>query len=318
MGGTISSISNAVNRTLDSKELRGAVKTGAQLGLVPKTWEMAMGKGPQAPEQGPDALDAQAAEMEKQRKVDLFNQEKALRDKSNAYLEQLRQVASGTKMDPAMALQQQMNLSQQVGAAKANKSVNPALASRTVAQNAATMNALQGAQGAINAQNAMGTFLGNQQQIAQSGIAANQGVASAAQLQAMRNANDIKLSDRKEDWEREKGVIKGTAEAAATFITSDKNAKKDIKPAEKSNMNTEHFLSKIGSHAYKYKDDKNGKGTFVSPMAQELEKAGPVGKSMVINTEEGKQVDYGRGFGAILAAQADLNKRLQKIENKKG
>jgi len=216
-----------------------------------------------------------------------------------------------------MALQQQLNLNQQIGAAKANKSVNPALASRTVAQNAATMNALQGAQGAINAQNAMGTFLGNQQQLTQSGIAANQGIASAAQLQAMRNANDVKLSDRREDWEREQGVIKGASQAGALLL-SDKNSKKDIKPAEKSNMNTEHFLSKIGSHAYKYKDEKNGKGTFVSPMAQELENAGPVGKSMVINTEEGKQVDYSRGFGAILAAQADLNKRLQKIENKKG
>jgi hypothetical protein len=83
-------------------------------------------------------------------------------------------------------------------------------------------------------------------------------------------------------------------------------------------MDPENFLNAIKVQEYEYKNPKHGKGKFVSPMAQDLEKAGPVGKSMVKDTPEGKIVDYGRGFGAILAAQADLNKRLQKVEGKKG
>ena len=40
--------------------------------------------------------------------------------------------------------------------------------------------------------------------------------------------------------------------------------------------------------------------------------------SMVMETNDGVlAVDYGRGFGALLAAQAPLNKRLAKIEKKR-
>ena len=52
-------------------------------------------------------------------------------------------------------------------------------------------------------------------------------------------------------------------------------------------------------------------------MAQDLEKAGPVGKSMVEDTPMGKLVNYGKGFGAVLAAQAHLNQRLKALESKK-
>jgi hypothetical protein len=53
-------------------------------------------------------------------------------------------------------------------------------------------------------------------------------------------------------------------------------------------------------------------------MAQELEKS-KIGKSMVYDTPNGKMVDFGRGLGAMLAIQAQMNERLNKIEGgKKG
>lgn len=52
-------------------------------------------------------------------------------------------------------------------------------------------------------------------------------------------------------------------------------------------------------------------------MAQELEKSA-VGDSMVEDTPDGKMVNYGKGFGAVLAAQAHLNERLNKLEKKNG
>ncbi len=91
---------------------------------------------------------------------------------------------------------------------------------------------------------------------------------------------------------------------------SDEKLKKDIKPG---NEKLGQFLDAINAHAYKYKDKKFGKGEYVSPMAQELEKT-DLGKGLVKNTSEGKMVDYGHGFGTMMAAMAEMHKRLKKLE----
>lgn len=96
---------------------------------------------------------------------------------------------------------------------------------------------------------------------------------------------------------------------------SDKNKKKSKKTDPKS------FLDALTAYSYEYKDDAKksplgGKGKFLGVMAQDLEKT-PVGKQMVQDTPQGKVVDYGKGFGAILAAQAHLNERLSQMEKKK-
>jgi|GEM_PF-1947932 len=94
-----------------------------------------------------------------------------------------------------------------------------------------------------------------------------------------------------------------------------------VKESKKSEGPKE-FLDALKAYSYEYKDShKNlpgaGEGRHMSVMAQDLEKAGSVGKSMVQDTPDGKIVDYGKGFGAILAAQAHLNERLSEIESKK-
>jgi len=101
-----------------------------------------------------------------------------------------------------------------------------------------------------------------------------------------------------------------------TWEGSDRNIKTDIKPKSPSS-----FLDHLQSYEYKYKKPDMpgaGHGNFVSVMAQDLEKAGPVGRSMVQNTPEGKMVDYGKGFGVMLAAMADLHERQKKLEEWKG
>ncbi len=102
--------------------------------------------------------------------------------------------------------------------------------------------------------------------------------------------------------------------------SSDKECKQKI---DKDDFNPKSFLDALQAYSYEYKndykDDKlGGEGRFLSVMAQDLEKAGPIGKSMVEVAPEGhKQVNYGKGFGAILAAQAHLNQRLSELEKKK-
>jgi hypothetical protein len=103
------------------------------------------------------------------------------------------------------------------------------------------------------------------------------------------------------------------AGAAGLAQLSDERAKEDIKPGD---AKITEFLGAINAHDYRYKDEKHGAGRFVSPMAQELLKT-EVGRSFVLDTEDGHVVDYGKGFGALLAAQASLNKRLNALEGKK-
>jgi len=97
---------------------------------------------------------------------------------------------------------------------------------------------------------------------------------------------------------------------ATNNLLSDEDKKKDIEPADKT---VSDFIKSLGAHSYEYKNPKHGEGRFVSPMAQELEKT-DVGKSAVVDTPEGKMVNYGRLGGITLAAVAMINKRLDHIE----
>lgn len=94
---------------------------------------------------------------------------------------------------------------------------------------------------------------------------------------------------------------------------SDKDIKKDIKPND-----AKDFLDKLKAYDYNYKNpEKPGQseGRKTGVMAQDLEKS-KMGKQMVEDTPEGKMVNMAEGYGAVLAAQANLNKRLKEIESK--
>lgn len=101
-------------------------------------------------------------------------------------------------------------------------------------------------------------------------------------------------------------------------LFSDERVKKNVKPAGKK---IEGFLDALKAHEYEYKgaakdSELGGKGKHVSPMAQEIEKT-ELGKGMVKDTSGGKVVDYGKGFGVMLAAMAEMHDRMKKLEGKK-
>lgn len=95
---------------------------------------------------------------------------------------------------------------------------------------------------------------------------------------------------------------------------SDERVKTSVEPGGKP---VRSFLDALGAHEYEYKNPKHGQGRFVSPMAQELE-ATDLGKSAVVDTPEGKAVDYGRIAAVQLAATADIHHRLKALEEKGG
>ena len=120
---------------------------------------------------------------------------------------------------------------------------------------------------------------------------------------------------KKPDAPKKKGFNKdamaaGLAQAGATYA-SDEKLKTEISPAE---LKLRDFLDKLAPAKYQYKDEARfGKGERTGVMAQDLEKT-PVGKAMVIDTPEGKMVDYGQGFSTMLASQVELHKRLKEVE----
>ncbi len=73
------------------------------------------------------------------------------------------------------------------------------------------------------------------------------------------------------------------------------------------------FVKALSASQYRYKDPKHGAGTYVSPMAQELEKS-ELGRSMVDETPEGKQVNYARAGGLMLSTAAMLNDKVADLD----
>lgn len=97
---------------------------------------------------------------------------------------------------------------------------------------------------------------------------------------------------------------------------SDENQKKDVSSAK---PKVKSFLDALDAKKYTYKDTSmpgTAPGKRFGILAQDLEKS-EMGKSLVKETPMGKMVDTVQGFGAVLAAQAELHKRLKSLEKKK-
>lgn len=222
------------------------------------------------------------------------------------------QSATDRNMRQAMALGQSQR---GAGAAGAQKSILGQQAQ--IGQGMANDSAMLRLQEQMAARGALGQQLGQQagqQQREQEfnattqqfNIAQQQETARRQQQAAIEQAKlEIEAARLKADQAKQNspaGMIGGILSAF-----SDEKLKTDVKPGEGKLYS---FLDALGSHDYKYKDSKHGEGRRVSPMAQELEKT-ELGQEFVFETADGKAVDYGKGFGTILAAQAALHKRLK-------
>ena len=112
---------------------------------------------------------------------------------------------------------------------------------------------------------------------------------------------------------REQQMMGSLIGGGATLLASDENLKKNIKDGDKE---VKSFLDALSAKEYEYKDPSQ-KGTAEGPrvgiIAQDLEKSN-MGKTLVKEGPDGKVVDTAQGFGAVLAAQASLNKRMGDFE----
>jgi hypothetical protein len=144
----------------------------------------------------------------------------------------------------------------------------------------------------------------------------------AQQLAFAKSEADRAQRNKKEDrlWQLGGSLLGAGASLGAAALmgpaaaASDRNVKENIKEAK----GASDWLDALTAFNYNYKQGKGlPEGNKTSVMAQDLEKAGPEGKQMVVEAADGmKVVDYGQGFAAMLAAMVDMKEQLNKIQNK--
>lgn len=261
----------------------------------------------------------QAIKGQKQLLGDLQRQSRAPIDVSNSVAQQ--QLAQATNR----------NLAQVAGSVAGARGPNQALAMRAgLQQQAAASQDAAGQSGLLRAneyQQAVQNKMATQNQLSQA-LAENQRMREAGQGlraqvagqgQALRtNAQlgtaGLQAAANKSKADGTKDLIGNIASAAGQiFAGSDKNIKKQIKPAK-----LEDLMMKINASKFKYKQP-NGEsyqdGEVAGVMAQDLEKS-ELGDSLVSESPSGKQVDLKKAVPVTMAAVSEIMKRIKKLEKK--
>jgi hypothetical protein len=189
-------------------------------------------------------------------------------------------------------------LQDQVSAVRSSPGLNPALQARLI------QNAGQNAQTEVAKQ---GTIAKLAEQDANVNQLSNAVMGAGNQEIGRQQAEGQAQGSRYDRFGKTLSAV-GTAMAA-----SDERSKKNIHDTqgEASDL-IDHLKGKL----YEYKDNSNGEGVHVGIMAQDLEKS-PLGRSMVFEENGMKKVDFGKGFGAVLAAVTEINDRLKDLEKGK-
>lgn len=125
-------------------------------------------------------------------------------------------------------------------------------------------------------------------------------------------AEQARLTGQQQNQSKGAGNIISTAGSVIAMM-SDERQKKNIKAAD---GEMREFVDALAPNTYEYKDaslEGTAPGRRYGIMAQALERS-KAGKSIVMDTPEGKKIDVAQGLGVALAALAAMNKRLGKME----
>lgn len=156
-----------------------------------------------------------------------------------------------------------------------------------------------------------------QQELQQRGYGLNQAKTLSDLLQKQAFAEQEAMNGSKGAEGGPSGLETGIGYAMqagmiAAMAFSDERLKEEIRPG---GDDIEAFLESVEPYSYKYKDPEHGAGAYVSVMAQDLEKT-ELGRDLVIETPQGKLVDYGKAFGLMLAANVHLYKEIKELREK--
>lgn len=143
---------------------------------------------------------------------------------------------------------------------------------------------------------------------------------AAKELEALRVQNSLGTAGinagigqgNQQFWGQLAGA--GAGAAGAAFAASDEKTKKNVQPG---GDEVRAFLDKIAAKGFDYQTPGapgQTPGRHAGVMAQDLERAGPIGAGMVGSVGGTKMVDAGQAAGAALAGTADINARLRRLE----
>lgn len=236
----------------------------------------------------------------------------------NSLAGQLNATIAGTAPSVARAqLEQGLSqiVQQQQSQASGANGQGGALARTNAAANTgnaqAATNAAQAgvrAQEVTGAENTLGSVLGNQANQANSATQiGTQAAENFGGEAGNEQANQAALTQKGN--QNQLTTIGSVASAAgeAAGVGSDVQMKEHVKPAD-----MDDFLSKLSAINFDYKDPKESgaaPGRRIGIKAQDAQKS-KVGKSIVNDEGEHLKLDGGNTMGAILAALAHLNKKL--------
>jgi hypothetical protein len=232
------------------------------------------------------------------------------------YDAQLQAVINGTAGPSAAAIQgtnaQDRAIAQQFAAAQGATGANTAMAYRQALQNAAGISQQAGADAATlrakEVADAQAQRAGN--------LSAGRG-GDTTKYSTDVGAGNVRYAADK-DFEGKKiaaatGAGSGIVGAA---LISDERKKTGITDGDD---DVRAMLDALKAHDFQYKEPSEpgaapGKRTGV--MAQDLEKS-MAGRALVHDTPDGKVIDSPQAIGAMLAALADMNKRMRAIEGRR-
>lgn len=231
----------------------------------------------------------------------------------------LRGLQRGEQSISAEQLRQglQQQLAAQQAAAAGARPQNAAAAARTASINAARagsglagQQALAGlAERQAAGQQLANLNLGQRQQNLQAALGGQQGALQGfGNIEQLRGQRFQTIAGDPTTKEKILGGLTG----ALTDLISDKRLKTDIEPGDD---DAQQFLRGLKAYRYKYRNAEHGKGDQLGVMAQDLERT-RLGRQAVINAPGGKMVHGAKLVGALAAASASMNKRLEKLEKR--
>jgi hypothetical protein len=137
------------------------------------------------------------------------------------------------------------------------------------------------------------------------------GAQNNATVSAQGNINNANASMANTTMQGQQGMLGGILQGAGAAMAMSDERQKTNK--EHSSGRLDNMLDHLDTYSYNYKDPKFGEGRHTSVMAQDLEKS-DIGRQAVVNTPEGKMVDYTQLLPAMLAANAEAHKKIKELE----
>jgi hypothetical protein len=219
-------------------------------------------------------------------------------------------VASGATQ---LANQQGQQTQFDVNSALQNRGMNDAYST------ANNQNALGWAQYGTGAQQGY-EGMGNQYNIAHQQLGQNAFNSQADyELGQQQMELEAQKANQATDTERDAANTSTLGSVVSMLAMSDERTKK-LKRQESALSDALGTLGEAPGYSYKYKNpDQPGAahGTQVSSMAQDLER-GPLGERIVMNTPQGKMVDYSEVVKMTPGAITELNHKLKALESALG